>query len=168
MRILVCKAYKLYCFCILPPMPCFELWIQVTLDWRIANMTLRSPPISGHNNSYFIASQYIKAKKTQNKIKKPPAKCRSWGCAKARSYNIGVFFQTFTQALLSKHYPPSSPMYHCTHVELSASDSTLHSTGGSLYKSFNCQENSFKKCGLDCAVLSETSNQTPFVEIWND
>lgn len=165
MRFLVCKAYILYCFYISPFMPCFELWIQMTLDWRRANVTLMShvPLISGYNNSYFIASKYIKAKKSQNKMKQPPAKHWSWAVPRHLSSNILPFFQMFTQGWFSKNSPPSSPICYGAHLELSALISILSSTGGNLCKSFNCQENSFRKYGLDqrlCYAFREGKSNT--------
>lgn len=164
MRFLVCKAYMMYHFCILSSMPCFELLVQMTLDWRRANMTLMShvPLISGYNNSYFITSKYIKAKKSQNKIKKPPAKHWSWGCT-----NMRAFFQMFTQGWFSKNYPLSSLICYCAHLELSALISILRSTERNLRKSFNFQENSFKKYGLDQRLCYASREGKSNPTCWN-
>lgn len=146
MRFLVCKAYMMYHFCILSSMPYFELWVQMTFDWRRANMTLMShvPLISGYNNSYFITSKYIKAKKSQNKIKKPSAKHWSWAVPTSEHSSRCL---PKDGSVKTTHCP--SLICYCAHLELSALISILRSTGRNLCKSFNCQENSFKKCGLD-------------------
>jgi hypothetical protein len=165
-RVLGYAALKPCCPCILPSS---SLWIREVFDWRIANLALGSPVplICGHNNSYLIANKYIKEKKTRNKIKKPPVKFWSQSVpdkASGCSY-IRVFFQTFTQVWLNKYYPPSSPIYHCTHLKLSALISFLHSTGRNLCKAFNCREIAFqnKTYTRQCCTFRDVKSGTIYL-----